>query len=67
MKVRDIGSTKFGTTGGARTSSSTVAGGMAASASGMLLGSTAGSGFGKQGSKSTVIPKKPKQAFNNTQ
>lgn len=65
--MRDLGSTKFGTTGGARTSSSTVAGGMAASASGMLLGSTAGSGFGKQSSKSAAIPKKSNQVMNKTQ
>lgn len=71
MKVRDIGATTH-STGGARTSSSTVAGTtMLPSATSGMLGSSNGGagGFGKGPSAGKVggIPKKGKQGFNKTQ
>jgi hypothetical protein len=67
MKVRDIGAATFSTTGGARTSSSTVVGTGNLQGSGMLGASGTGpGGFGKQGSKSTALPKKIKEGFSKT-
>jgi hypothetical protein len=68
MKVRDIGAATFSTTGGARTSSSTVVGtGNLQGGSGMLGASGTGpGGFRKQGSKSTALPKKVKEGFSKT-